>query len=128
MDSYAALIKPDWAPAPNVFGIVWSILYPIIFIAYGYVIFRVVRGEMPAALIWPIAINLVANFAFTPIQFGLNNLPLAAADVVIVLVTIVWSILAIWPHAVWVALALVPYLVWVTIATVLQLTITWMNR
>jgi tryptophan-rich sensory protein len=128
MGSYATLIKPGWAPPPATFGIVWSILYPIIFIAYGYVVFRVVRGEMPSALIWPIAINLVANLAFTPIQFGLNNLPLAAIDIVIVLVTIVWSIVAIWPHSVWVALALVPYLVWVSIATLLQISITVMNR
>ena len=128
MNAYDALIKPGWAPPANLFGIVWSVLYPIIFIAYGYVVFRVVRGEMPSALIWPIAINLVANVAFTPIQFGLNNLPLAAADVVIVLVTIVWSILAIWPHSIWAALALVPYLVWVAIATVLQISITLMNR
>jgi len=128
MNAYDALIKPGWAPPANLFGIVWSILYPIIFIAYGYVVFRVVRGEMPSALIWPIAINLVANLAFTPIQFGLNNLPLAAADVVIVLVTIVWSILAIWPYSIWVAIALVPYLVWVAIATVLQISITLMNR
>ena len=28
----------------------------------------------------------------------------------------------------WVALAQVPYFVWVSIATVLQLSITWMNR
>jgi tryptophan-rich sensory protein len=128
MNSYEALIKPSWAPPASVFGPVWSILYPVIFIAYGYVIFRVVRGEMPSTLIWPIAINLVANFAFTPIQFGLNNLPLAAADIVIVLVTITWSIVAIWPHSIWVALALVPYLVWVSIATALQISITVMNR
>ncbi len=128
MNNYAELAKPAWAPPPSLFGTVWGILYPIIFIAFGYVIFRVVRGEMPSALIWPIAINLVANLAFTPIQFGLNNLPLAAVDIVVVLVTIVWSIVAIWPNSVWAALALVPYLIWVAIATVLQISITIMNR
>lgn len=63
-----------------------------------------------------------------PIQFGLRNLPLAAVDILVVWETIVWMMLAIWPHARLVAAAQVPYFVWVSIATVLQLSITWMNR
>ncbi|PKQ38326.1 MAG: tryptophan-rich sensory protein [Actinobacteria bacterium HGW-Actinobacteria-1] len=128
MDFYATLVKPSWAPAPPVFGIVWSILYPIIIAAFGYVIFKVVRGEYPAALLVPVLINIVSNVAFTPIQFGLRNLWLAEADIVIVLVTIVWSMIAIWPHSRLASLALSPYLVWVTIATALQTSITLLNR
>jgi translocator protein len=48
-------------------------------------------------------------------------------DILIVLGTIVWMIVAIWPRYRWVALAQVPYLVWVATATVLQLSITSMN-
>ncbi len=128
MDFYSELIKPSWSPAPPVFGIVWSILYPIIIGAYGYVIFRVARGEYPAALLVPVLINIVANIVFTPIQFGLRNLWLAEADIVLVLVTIVWSMIAIWPHSRVASLALSPYLVWVTIATALQTSITLLNR
>lgn len=128
MDFYAALIKPSWAPAPPVFGIVWSILYPIIIAAFGYVIFKVVRGEYPAALLVPVLINIVSNVAFTPIQFGLRNLWLAEADIVVVLVTIVWSMIVIWPHSRLASLALSPYLVWVTVATALQTSITLLNR
>jgi tryptophan-rich sensory protein len=76
----------------------------------------------------PIVLNSVANVAFTPIQFGLRNLPLAAADILIVLVTIVWCMVAFWPYSRAASLALVPYLAWVSTATVLQLSITWMNR
>ena len=128
MNWYQTLAKPDWAPQANVFGIVWSILYPVIFIAYGYVIYRVIRGEYPVALLAPVLLNLAANFAFTPIQFGLRNLWLAEIDIVVVLGTIVWSMIAIWPHSKPAALALTPYLVWVAIATALQSSITWLNR
>ncbi len=128
MDFYSELIKPSWAPAPPVFGIVWSILYPIIIGAYGYVIFKVARGEYPASLLVPVLINIVANVAFTPIQFGLQNLWLAEADIVLVLVTIIWSMIAIWPHSRIASLALSPYLVWVAIATALQTSITLLNR
>jgi tryptophan-rich sensory protein len=125
---YEGLVKPSWAPAAPVFGIVWSILYPIIIVAYGYVIYRVARGEYPPSLLLPVLLNVAANVAFTPIQFGLRNLVLAEIDIVIVLATIVWSMIAIWPHSRWASLALTPYLVWVSIATVLQTSITWLNR
>ena len=73
-------------------------------------------------------INVVSNIAFTPIQFGLRNLPLASVDILIVLVTAVWCIVAFWPYSRLAALTLTPYLVWVAMASVLQLSITWMNR
>ena len=69
----------------------------------------------------------MANLIFTPIQFGLRNLPLASADILVVWATIIWMILVIWPYYRWIAVAQVPYFVWVSLATVLQLSITWMN-
>lgn len=128
MSWYETLAKPSWAPPASLFGTVWSILYPIILIAYGFVIVQALRGEMPRSVLWPVLINLAANVAFTPIQFGLRNLVLAELDIIVVLVTIVWSMIAIWPHARLAAIALVPYLVWVSIATVLQTSITLLNR
>ena len=86
------------------------------------------RGRLPFLVALPFAINLVANLIFTPIQFGMRNLPLAAVDILFVWGTIVWMMLSIWPHHRWVAAAQVPYFVWVSIATVLQFSITWMNR
>jgi tryptophan-rich sensory protein len=128
MSWYDTIVKPSWAPAAGVYGIVWSILYPIIFIAYGYVALRVLRGDVPWTVLIPVGINLAANFAFTPLQFGLQSLPLATIDIVIVLITIVWSMIVIWPHSRWVVIALVPYLVWVSIATTLQVNIWLLNR
>jgi len=125
---YDSLAKPSWTPASSVIGTVWAVLYPVIFVTYGYVIFRVVRGEIPWHVTVPIAINLAANLAFTPIQFGLQNLALASVDILVVLASLIWSIVAIWPYAPWASITLTPYLVWVAIATTLQLSITWMNR
>lgn len=65
------------------------------------------------------------NLIFTPIQFGLRNLPLAALDIVIVWGTIIWMVVAVWKHYKWVAQ--LPYFAWVSIATVLQLSITFWN-
>jgi tryptophan-rich sensory protein len=57
----------------------------------------------------------------------MRNLPLAAADILIVWTRIIWMMVAVWRHYRRVALAQVPYFVWVSIATVLQLSITAMN-
>lgn len=127
LDWYNSLAKPSWTPAPATIGLIWNILYPIILITFGFVFVQAFRSKLPWIVALPFAINLVANLIFTPIQFGMRNLPLAAADILIVLTTIVWMMLAVWPFYRWVALAQVPYLVWVSTATVLQLSITAMN-
>lgn len=75
----------------------------------------------------PFILNLVFNFAFTPLQFGLQNNILAATDILLVLATLVWAMIAIFPHARWITYAQIPYLLWVSFATVLQLTITYLN-
>ena len=128
MDWYDGLAKPAWTPSPGFIGTVWTVLYPIIIVTFAYMIYRVVRGQAPTWLLVPIALNVVSNVAFTPIQFGLRNLPLAAFDILVVLATIVWCTVAFWPYSRLATLALTPYLAWVATATVLQLSITWMNR
>lgn len=108
-------------------GLIWQILYPIILVTFGYIFFRVARKQISWHVAIPFAINLIANIVFTPIQFGLRNLPLAAIDISIVWITILWAMKVVWPHHRWIAVAQIPYLVWVSIATVLQFTITWNN-
>lgn len=127
IDWYNSLEKPSWTPEPSTIGLVWQCLYPIILITFGFVFVQAIRKKLPWMVTWPFAINLVANLIFTPIQFGLRNLPLAAVDIVIVLVTIIWMLAAIWKHYKWIAVAQVPYFVWVSIATVLQLLMTLWN-
>ncbi|EMI45547.1 TspO/MBR family protein [Rhodopirellula sp. SWK7] len=127
-DWYDALEKPSWTPEPSTIGLIWQILYPIILISFGYVFVQSLRKKIPWKVTIPFAINLVANLLFTPIQFGLRNLPLAAIDILIVWVTIPAMMLVIWKHHRWVAIAQVPYLIWVSLATILQLSITWWNR
>ena len=124
---YDALTKPAWTPSPGTISLIWTILYPIIIVSFGFVIYKTIRGSIPWLVALPFIINLIANILFMPIFSGLRNLPLATADILIVLGTIVWTFVAIWPQNRWVAVAQIPYLVWVSIATVLQVTITVKN-
>lgn len=124
---YNALAKPSWTPQPGTIGLIWRVLYPIIIVTFGYVFVQVGRRRWPWQVALPFACNLVANLIFTPIQFGLRDMPLASADILIVWGSIPWMMVVIWRHAPWIALLQTPYFIWVSLATVLQLSITIMN-
>lgn len=104
-DWYQQLIKPAWAPPAWLFGPVWTVLYIIIAVSFGY----------------------AAYLSFTPIQFGLSNNFLAALDIIFVLAALVLALSVIYKRVKWVALINIPYLLWVCFATALQLTITVIN-
>ena len=125
---YSQLIKPYWSPPGCLFGPVWTFLYVLIVISFGKVFLMFFQKKVSFIVALPFILNLIFNFAFTPLQFGLKNNFLAAIDVVLVLVTLIWAIIAIYPHARWVAYIQIPYLLWVLFATVLQLTITYLNK
>ncbi len=75
----------------------------------------------------PFALNLVANFALVNIQFGLQNNILTVIDSVLVLGTIIWMMLEIYPRIRWIAYAQIPYLFWIIFSTILHLTMTFLN-
>ncbi len=128
---YSHLIKPSWSPPSWVFGPVWTVLYCVIAVSFGAVFYRAFTGRLAWIVALPFALNLLFNFAFSPIQFGLKNNLVAAADIFLILGTLVWALAALWnvyPDMRWVVYANIPYLLWVSFATVLQLTITALNK
>ena len=124
---YTLLEKPSFAPPAWVFGPVWTILYILIAISFGYVFLQVMRGQWSKSIATPFAINLIANLLFTPIQFGLRNNTLALIDVLIILITIVWMIRRVRKKAPWIAWIQLPYALWCSFAFILQASITWLN-
>ena len=124
---YQTLIKPAWSPPAWLFGPVWTVLYAIIIVSFGYVAFLFFKGKIPFMVFLPFILNIIFNLAFSPIQFVWQNNFLAMMDIFLVLGTLVWGLVAIWPTVSWVALANIPYLLWVSFATVLQVTITFLN-
>lgn len=124
---YQTLIKPSWAPPSWLFGPVWTLLYALIAISFGKVFYLAFLKKIPFIVALPFLLNLIFNFSFTPLQFGLQNNILAAIDILLVLGTLIWAMIAIWPHAHWITYIQIPYLLWVSFATILQLTVTYLN-
>lgn len=125
---YSQLIRPSWSPPSWLFGPVWTMLYVLIAISFGKVFLMAWQKQITYFVALPFALNLIFNLVFTPLQFGLKNNFLASVDILLVLITLIWAIVAIFPHARWIAYIQIPYLLWVSFATILQLTITYLNR
>jgi tryptophan-rich sensory protein len=125
---YESLHKPSWTPSPGTIGLIWQILYPILFGSLGYLIWKAFQGRISWWLVLPFVVNLVFNLAFIPLMFGLRSLGLAAFDILMVWLTIGWMIAAVAKPLPAVAVAQIPYLIWVSIAMWLQWSILWRNR
>lgn len=135
-----SIIKPFWAPPSWIFGPVWTVLYAIIAITFGTIFYKALTGKIPWIVALPFALNLIFNFAFTPLQFGLKNNLLASIDILFILATLIWALLALYffnlklhietgaPTSSWIIYTNIPYLLWVCFATVLQITITYLNK
>lgn len=125
---YSQLIKPSWAPPSWIFGPVWTFLYVLIVISFWNVVWMYIKKQIPFLVLLPFILNIIFNVSFTPLQFWLKSNLLAAIDISLVLWTLIWSIIVIYPYSRWIAYIQIPYLIWVSFATILQLTITYLNR
>lgn len=120
---YLALVRPRWAPPPWLFGPVWLLLYGMIAVS-GWLVWRV-RGWTPALVVY--AVQLVLNAAWTPLFFGAGQYGLAFADVVLLWLAIMITVVVFWRVRRSAALLLIPYLLWVSFAAALNLAVWQLN-
>jgi len=124
---YSDLKKPSWAPPSFLFAPVWTFLYILIAISFGYVFLMVFKNEISFVIAIPFILNLIFNFLFTPLQFGLKNIFLASIDILLVILTLLWASIVIFPIASWVFYAQIPYILWVLFAGYLEFNILIKN-
>lgn len=120
---YERLRKPSWTPPNWAFPVVWSVLYLMMAVA-GWLVWRAEPGSVA---IWFWGAQLMANWLWSALFFGMRRMDLAFADVSILWLLIAGFIVTTWPVSSTAALLFVPYLVWVTIASALNLTVWRMN-
>lgn len=124
---YEQLQKPAWNPPSWVFGPVWTTLYLMMGVAAWLVWRRGGWGQHRAALALFVA-QWLLNALWTPLFFGLQRPGLAFAEILLLWVAIVATIMAFWRVTKPAALLLVPYLAWVTFAAALNFTLWSLNR
>lgn len=124
---YEGLRKPWWRPPNWLFPPAWAALFLMIAIS-GWLVWRA-AGWAGAAMplgIW--VAQLVVNFAWSALFFGLRRMDLALADLILLWLGILATIIAFAPVSQTAALLLLPYLAWVTFAGVLNWKMWQLNR
>lgn len=128
MDSYQNLNQPPLAPPGWVFPVVWTVLYLLM----GYASYRVLTSgadpqEIKKALVL-YGIQLLLNFLWSPVFFGLQWRLLAFFILVAMWVFIYLTIRAFSQIGEVAGDLLLPYILWVTFAGYLNLGVYILNR
>lgn len=123
---YAQLARPAWAPPGWLFGPVWSALYLAMGVA-AWLVWRSAGFRAARAALALFLVQLAVNALWSWLFFGWKLGAAAFADVLLLWVLILATMLAfrrIRPLAAWL---LLPYLLWVSFASVLNFAIWRLN-
>lgn len=123
---YTQLIRPEWAPAPNLFGPVWTILYALMGIA-AWLVWRVGGFRAARTALTLFLVQLVVNALWSWLFFGWHLGGLAFADIVLLWVLIVATLIAFWRVRPLAGALLIPYLLWVSFASALNYSVWQLN-
>jgi benzodiazapine receptor len=123
---YRQLTLPEWAPPATVFGPVWTVLYAMMAIAAWLVWraggFSASRGALSLFLI-QLAVNALWSWLF----FAWHRGGLAFADIVVLWILLLATIVAFWRIRPLAGALLIPYLLWVIFAAVLNFSVWQLN-
>ncbi len=117
---YQSLNKPWFTPPNWMFGPVWTVLYILIGVVGAR---KALYGG--AQGLW--LLQMAANFAWSPVFFGMQQPTWALPIVGIMLLAILAFIAVEWRRDRISALMFVPYAMWVTVATALNIGIVVLN-
>jgi benzodiazapine receptor len=125
-DFYARLARPSWAPPSSVFGPVWTVLYALMAVA-AWLVWRIGGFANARAALALFLAQLAVNALWSWLFFAWRRGALAAADIVLLDVLVLATIVAFWRHRPLAGALLLPYLAWVAFATALNVAVWRMN-
>jgi len=125
---YSTLNKPSFNPPNWLFAPVWTTLYILIAIAAWLVWQRRNDSSLYATTRNVYIIQLVLNFAWSMVFFGLQQTLGGLVVIVFLWLSIVANIYLFGKFSKVAAWLMVPYLLWVSFASVLNLYIYLLNR
>jgi tryptophan-rich sensory protein len=123
---YTQLVRPEWAPPPELFGPVWTVLYALMGIA-AWLVWRVggFRSARSALTLFLVQLGVNALWSWLFFQWRLGAL--SFAGIVLLWALIVVTLIAFWRIRPWAGALLVPYLLWVSFASVLCYSVWRLN-
>lgn len=123
-DFYAQLDRPSWAPPGWLFGPVWTVLYTMMGVAM-WLAWRAAResGVPVGTAIVLFAAQLALNAVWTWLFFVWRRGALATAEIVLLWLAILATIVVFWRLRAIAGALLLPYLAWVTFAGFLTVSV-----
>lgn len=125
-DYYRVLETPSWAPPSWLFGPVWTTLYVLMGVA-AWLVWMTDDSRKRSALT-AFVVQLVLNFAWSWIFFGMRNPGAALVEILVLLAAIVVTAVLFWRVHRTAGVLLLPYLAWTSFATALNFSIWSLNR
>jgi len=123
---YSHLVKPSFNPPNWIFGPVWTTLYFMMGIAL-FLVWRGVWDKNKKKAVTIFSIQLFLNLIWSILFFGLHNPFLGLIDIVLLWISILWTVLSFHKISKAAALLLLPYLLWVSFASVLNYSVWMLN-
>jgi tryptophan-rich sensory protein len=120
---YAQLVRPTWAPPGAVFGPVWSVLYTLMGVA-AWLVWKERGAAAAKGALSMFVAQLVANALWSWLFFAWRLGAVAFAEILVLWVMILCTVLLFWSRNRLAGALLIPYLAWVTFATALCF-VTW---
>ena len=120
---YKDLPKPSFSPPNAVFGPVWTVLYFLMAISAFLVSLKGVGKPLVKRALAVFGIQLGLNFMWSLTFFGFHNPGNAFAVIIVLWLTIIWTMVRFWFINKTASLLLIPYLLWVSFASYLNFSI-----
>lgn len=126
-EDYARLQQPSWAPPSWVFGPVWTLLYLMMAVA-AWLVWRSGPWSQTRPALTAYAVQLVLNAVWTPLFFGLGWRGIAFAELSVLCVVLITTIVLFLRRSTVAGWLLVPYLAWTTFALCLNFAVWQLNN
>ena len=123
---YSQLVQPDWAPPAGVFGPAWTALYTLMGIA-AWLVWRCGGFRPNQQALSLFLLQLVFNALWSWLFFAWYLGVLAFADIMVLWVLIVATMVSFWRVRPLAGALLIPYLLWVSFAAVLNYSLWQLN-
>jgi tryptophan-rich sensory protein len=124
---YKGLIKPALNPPSWVFGPVWTTLYLLMGIALYIIWKKGLNTEGVKFALTIFAVQLILNALWSIVFFNMENLGLALINIVLMWLSILWTIVLFYRLSPTAGLLLIPYILWVSFASYLNYAIWTLN-
>jgi benzodiazapine receptor len=129
------LTKPSIFPPTYLFGIVWTILYIMMGVSLYLIILKAIENskkkskkkqnyKLPFILFGS---QLILNFFWTLIFFGLKNMVFALIEIIVLLGILIYMGIIFRKYSKWAFYLLIPYILWVSFATILTFSFILVN-